>query len=168
MPLRLPSALLSIFAIVLLGGCAARIPQGFPETAVEQGLFGEPPGNPNALVEEGSRQYYYDPTSIIDLRVFEPVPVMIYQPWGIRGHTKAWCGYVIPFEANAKNRLGAYTGLKTSYVYVRHDEVHDIRDFAPTPGQHHSGNHEVSHVPIGGDFRHYYRRRGDRWVLPEG
>jgi hypothetical protein len=64
-----------------------------------------PPANYRALVVAEARQKFFDPYSIRDATISEPIPGM--------GNLSTVC-----VRANAKNRLGGYTGQNvTAFVF---------------------------------------------------
>ena len=67
----------------------------------------EPPTNYRPAVLAYARQSYIDPYSIRDASISEPLPVR----YGLTGSEIVW-GVCV--RANARNRMGGYTGLQES------------------------------------------------------
>jgi len=108
--------LIALAALAMLSSCA----QYNPEAA------GQPPADHKAAVANYIKTTFFDPYSLRDVAISAPVPgIMFYQS-----------GYVVCFQANAKNRMGGYTGVKRTAVLLRNDTVisylnGDARCFTP-------------------------------------
>ena len=87
----------------LLGGCVTP----------NQEQIGSFPTNYRALIRDHVKKAFYDPYSMRDVGIAAPQ----------QGHVMFQQGWVVCFRANAKNRLGAYTGLKYTGYLVRNNEV---------------------------------------------
>jgi len=95
--------LIVIAALAIMAGCAQYNPQS----------AGPPPADHKATVEAYIKSSFFDPYSIRDAAISDPLPgIMFYQS-----------GYIVCFQANAKNRMGGYTGLHRTAVLIRGDVV---------------------------------------------
>jgi hypothetical protein len=91
--------------LLLLASCVAK-----PTEA----NIGPYPNDYKELVKASVISEYYDPHSMRDVGISSPVTGYIYLQ----------TGYVVCFRANAKNRLGAYTGLQQhAYLIVKEQVV---------------------------------------------
>lgn len=89
----------------LLAACTGR---------VTEAEAGPRPVNYKATLRAYIRETFFDPYSLMDVAVSEPVP----------GTMLLKNGWVVCFQANAKNRYGAYVGLKrTSFLFQGEDLV---------------------------------------------
>lgn len=76
-----------------------------------------PPANYRALAKEYLRTTLFDPYSVRDAQVASP-------QWGDSAYLlDPGPGWIICVRMNAKNRLGAYTGLKEDALLVRNGKV---------------------------------------------
>jgi len=76
-----------------------------------------PPANYRALAKEYLRSTLFDPYSVRDPQVAPP-------QWGDSAYLlDPGPGWIICVRMNAKNRLGAYTGLKEDALLVRNGKV---------------------------------------------
>lgn len=86
-----------------LCGCAAGGGQPVAESAAEP-----LPANYRVMVAEHVRKSFFDPYSMRDVGISQPIPGAAFT-----GSVSTVC-----VQANAKNRMGAYTGLKaTSFTF---------------------------------------------------
>lgn len=74
---------------------------------------GPRPDNWRAVVTEYIRSTWYDPCSMRDAQLAAPVT----------GTFNFQSGWIVCFRANAKNRMGAYTGLKNYDFMLRDSRV---------------------------------------------
>ena len=108
--------LITIAALAMLSSCA----QYNPESA------GQPPTDHKAAVANYIKTTFFDPYSLRDVAISDPVPgIMFYQS-----------GYLVCFQANAKNRMGGYIGIHRTGLLLRNDAViayldEDSRCYAP-------------------------------------
>lgn len=97
-----------VMAGLLVGGCAAT---GSP---IDTKAIDSPkPSNHKRIALEFMRTSLFDPYSVRDARVSFP-------RWGGPVFTPGW---VVCVEANAKNRMGAYTGRQTTALVIKNDRV---------------------------------------------
>jgi len=90
--------LIALAALAMLSGCAA--------TWTQEGA-GPYPDNYKEVVAAHIKQTYFDPYSLRDVRISQPTPGVLAMA----------VGYNVCLQANGKNRMGGYTGLKrTSYL----------------------------------------------------
>jgi hypothetical protein len=73
-----------------------------------------------AFVEEYITQAFYDPSSIKGLKIKEPVYGKIFVGNYFPMPQKGW---VICFQASAKNLMGSYTGIKKFSIGVQNMEL---------------------------------------------
>lgn len=86
---------------VLLAGCASLDqPNEF---------IGPYPHDYKTTIREHVLRSFFDPYSIRDASISEPV----------RSHTGEPNGWLVCLEANAKNRMGGYTGLSRTAYYLQ-------------------------------------------------
>ena len=72
-------------------------------------FLGPYPYDYKSTIREHALRSFFDPYSIRDAAISEPV----------RSHTGEPNGWLVCLEANAKNRMGGYTGLSRTAYYVR-------------------------------------------------
>jgi hypothetical protein len=98
--------------LVSLTACAA------PRFANTRADVGPQPVDYEATIREHLRRTLYDPYSVQDLRIDEP---------GISSCTirpgYAFYGWLVPVQMNAKNRYGAYVGLRHSFYWFRGEQL---------------------------------------------
>jgi hypothetical protein len=98
--LKSENLMLIACATALLVGCAARI---------SESDAGPRPHDYKASLKAYVAQSFYDPYSLRSIGVTELVPGR----FGVLGS-----GWIVCLQANAKNRMGGYTGLqRTSYLF---------------------------------------------------
>ena len=95
---------LIIIACLLLSGCAA--------TWTQEGA-GPYPDNYKEVVANHIKQTYFDPYSLKDVQISEPTPGVLAMAQG----------YNVCLQANAKNRMGGYTGLKRNSYLINNQRV---------------------------------------------
>lgn len=83
---------------VLLTGCMVK---------PDQDQIGPYPYGYTETLKSYVKKHYFDPYSMRDVAHSTP----------IQGHLYFKQGWLVCIEANAKNRMGAYTGLKEPYCY---------------------------------------------------
>jgi hypothetical protein len=67
---------------------------------------------------------YFDPYSIQDLRISEPIlNILEKNQYGLFAGQKTW---IVSMSCNAKNRMGAYTGTKTTFFIFRGDDLLEV------------------------------------------
>lgn len=148
-----------IIAIALCASCTTKMPSGMLAAAQRDNSWGPPPENPRAIVDQATARWLVDPSSLSQLRVFEPRREQFYINRSLFEAPTAWIGWAIPFEANAKNRMGGYTGLKTWAVYWRDGKIYEMREWPPDPHKYH---HSIGGIRKG----NYHRWRDGKWVPP--
>lgn len=90
---------------LLLAGCATTTPQA-----------SEPaPANYREIVARHIRDSFVDPYSVRDASIAPPKSGQLSRSDAIVVEQ----GYIVCFRANAKNRVGGYTGMKTTAFLVR-------------------------------------------------
>lgn len=103
-------------------GCAAAL------VAVTTSGCATPPSSENAGPEplnyrEVARSYLrtslIDPYSVRDLQIAPPRVGQVY----VEGTFKHANGWAVCYRANAKNRMGAYAGLKEAVILIRDEKV---------------------------------------------
>jgi hypothetical protein len=94
----------AVFALVLLAGCQTS-GEGQSPTASAPPL----PTNYRQIVIENVKKTFIDPRSIRDAAISEPIPGN-----AIMGPVTTVC-----VRANAKNKMGAYTGVTTTAFIFR-------------------------------------------------
>lgn len=151
--------IIAILITAFCASCASRMPSGMLTAAQRDDAWGPPPENPEAIVEQASARWLIDPDSVTQLRVFEPKKEQVYVNRSLFEAPTAWFGWVIPFEANARNRMGGYTGLQTRAVYWRDGVIYDMRKWPPNP-------HEYQHSIGGVRKGNYHRWHDGKWVAP--
>lgn len=115
---------------VLFCGCKSVFP-GLAVPTHEQLLqadYGQYPENIEEIVKEYIRVSFFDPYSVRDLRIEKPKQNW-YRPAGYR--QQPIYGYETRVYCNAKNRMGAYIGLKKHFCFIRNGRViawHDSDD----------------------------------------
>jgi hypothetical protein len=109
----MPAAAMVLASLLPLAGCATN-----PEASAAA-----LPANWRQLVADRIRTTFFDPWSIRDAGIAEPVPGT-----SIYGHIMTVC-----VRANAKNRLGAYTGLEFTGFVFRDGQIaaQDQQNIAP-------------------------------------
>jgi hypothetical protein len=86
-------------------GCATTPPQASEP----------PPANYREIIARHVRESFLDPYSIRDASIAPPKPGQLSRSDAIAVEQ----GYIVCFRANAKNRVGGYTGMKTTAFLVR-------------------------------------------------
>lgn len=95
--------------MVMLNGCAT-------PTASESGPY---PTAYRAIAKNYVRQTFFDPYSIRDAEISQPKPGQMAIP----GIIKVETGWIVCVRANAKNRMGAYTGIRDTVMVIRDGQV---------------------------------------------
>lgn len=99
------NAMWAAFAAIVTSGCVSTDPAA-------GGAF---PTNWEEMVRSQIRATFYDPYSIRDARVSRPLV----------GSFNFRSGWVVCFEANAKNRMGAYTGRQRVGYMIQNNRIVD-------------------------------------------
>jgi hypothetical protein len=114
-----------LISAIILGVTGCQVPWMQPSAAALAAAdYGPFPENYESLLKEYIRTNFFDPYSVQDLKIQQPVKGWIKEPAIQGGHFHF--GYLLTFECNAKNRQGGYVGLKTSQVFIRDSKVQDI------------------------------------------
>jgi len=100
-----------ILVCALLGACVTPNPQA----------IGPYPTDSEQIVREHVRQAFFDPYSIRDARITPPHEGQIFFQQG----------WIVCLEANAKNRMGGYTGLKRTAFLINNNRVVNMLADAP-------------------------------------
>jgi hypothetical protein len=117
----LRTCLSAALAAATLSGCV---------TASSEAI-GPYPTNWEQALRDTIRKTFFDPYSIRDARATSPQT----------GHLFFQQGWVVCFEANAKNRMGGYTGLKRTAYLLNNGQVVNSMTDAPlcnSPGLHYT------------------------------
>ena len=107
---NLAAAGIAASVALLVAGC------GSPRITAAQA--GAPPQNYRAVLRSFIRTNYFDPYSLRDVAVSEPVP----------GRMMLRSGWIVCFQANAKNRMGGYAGLRQTAFLFQGDELVESPD----------------------------------------
>lgn len=94
--------------LLLVAGAAATLSLAACTGRISEADAGPRPVNYRATLRQYIVETFFDPYSMMDVAVSEPVPgtVMLHNGW------------IVCFQANAKNRFGAYSGLqRSSYLF---------------------------------------------------
>jgi|SRR5579872_6615464 len=105
------SAIVPLFVLTALTACA-------PATVVDESRSGPRPENHEAIVRSYIHENFFDPYSVRDLAISEPIHGAMYQRQG----------WLVCFRANGKNRMGAYTGLKMTALLIYDGKIIDTDD----------------------------------------
>lgn len=103
---------------LLTGSCAA-YPSAAQNEAADHGPY---PKNYEAIVHDWMKRTLFDPYSVRDLTIAKPV-----KGWRtgspLFGEKSVNYGWEVLVTLNAKNQLGAYTGLQTYDLIIRDGRV---------------------------------------------
>lgn len=100
------------FSAVFVGSCTVK-----PDAV----SIGPMPEGYTALIRDHVRKTFFDPRSIQDARLSLPE----------QGHLFFQQGWIICLEANAKNRMGGYVGLKSTAYLINRGEIIRVMSDAP-------------------------------------
>ena len=123
--MRIKMRIFAGFLVSLLGGCLTI--DVSPESA------GPPPDltKYRLVVRDYLRTSFIDPYSVRDAQIAKPKPGLVY----IEGTIRHEPGWVVCVRANAKNRMGAYIGIRDTMVLLRGDRA--VASFSsPDPGHY--------------------------------
>lgn len=95
---------------VMCAGCA---------TAPTVENAGAPPTNYKEVARDYLRTALFDPYSARDMQIAPPKTGQVY----IEGTFQHANGWAVCYRTNAKNRMGAYTGLKEAVLLIRDGKV---------------------------------------------
>lgn len=117
-------------ALIGLAGCASTGP-----TASEIGVK---PANWQEATRQAARSTYLDPYSVRDAEISAPVPAsMVFDGVTPIPHS----GWMVCVRANAKNRMGAYTGQRvTAFLFQGGRIVNVINEGDAAAVVHHCGS----------------------------
>lgn len=101
--------MLAIVASFSLAGCME------PQEITPPPEASEPPRNYEAAVAQFVRTTYFDPYSMRDVQISQP----FYQSFPMVGGATWW----VCVRANAKNRMGGYTGLRDRPIAFDGDRI---------------------------------------------
>lgn len=93
------------------------------EEAERLNLYGPKPENHEEIVKNYIRRTFFDPYSVRDLQISPVEKAYWYKPGGLIINEKIWWGWRCVVTCNAKNRYGAYTGLKSAHYYIKNGVV---------------------------------------------
>lgn len=99
----------SITICFILAACGG----GASQTAGTSQSAGPLPENYKVIVQEEIRKSYFDPYSLRDVSISTPVAGNLPYQSG------AGAGWIVCVEANGKNKMGGYTGLKRTAFLIR-------------------------------------------------
>ena len=102
-----------LLVAVNLAGCSSTIEQ--PKDLVYQPI----PSDYAQRITTNLHETLFDPYSMQDLEIGEPVK--FWSRDGLIYGLKMHYGWRVPVRLNAKNRLGAYTGIQTVYYFFADD-----------------------------------------------
>ena len=92
----------------------------------EKRLFDNPPEKYEELINAHLKKALFDPYSVQDLTIGKPVKITLKKPlFGLKPGQIIWACDV---TYNAKNRYGAYTGIKKHIYFFRGNQIIDISD----------------------------------------
>lgn len=111
---------LTAACLLALAGCLEVQP--VPSSAVTVA----PPSNPRGAALAYARQTFFDPYTVRDASISRPFVI----PYGFSGTEQVW---VVCIRANAKNRMGGYTGLQNTLIAFDGNSV-DARRSGDDPG----------------------------------
>jgi hypothetical protein len=98
-----------VMMILALPGCAMKVEE--PQTP--------PPTNYRQIVAEHIRKSFFDPYSIRDASIAAPRP-----GWAFASRMGGYkTGWAVCARANAKNRMGAYAGIKETIYVIQEGQV---------------------------------------------
>ena len=103
-------AIAMLASATLLSACASA---PTPENA------GAIPTNYRELARQHLRSNLLDPYSARDVQIAPPKIGQVY----VEGTLTHATGWVVCYRANAKNRMGAYTGVKDAVLLIRENRV---------------------------------------------
>jgi hypothetical protein len=113
---------LKMMAIAVIGiavsvvGCTANQKVAVPG---ESGI-GQRPLEYRAIVRDYLRKTLFDPYTVRDAQISRPKPGDLYLEGTLGIHEPGW---LVCFRSNAKNRMGAYTGLSDMALIIRDGRV---------------------------------------------
>ena len=76
-------------------------------------MIGPYPKNYRLIIKDYVEKSFYDPYSLKSVSISEPAS----------GHIMMQQGWVVCLQANAKNRMGGYTGIKFTAFLINNDSV---------------------------------------------
>jgi len=118
---RLVVALMFIFISLSLNGCIHRGPTS---EQLSQADYGSYPNDYREIIGDYIKDTFYDPYSVQDVSISSPQRGW-YQETAF---SDSVFGYKMTLSVNAKNRMGAYTGRKTYYVFIRNGTIMKVED----------------------------------------
>jgi hypothetical protein len=80
---------------------------------------GAPPANYREIARDYLRSNLLDPHSARDVQIAQPRIGQVY----VEGTFRHENGWAVCYRANAKNRMGGYTGLKEAVMLIRDNRV---------------------------------------------
>jgi len=107
----------TLIAMIALSGCQSLSPDPSP-AQMAAGDFGKKPANIEQLLRRSFERNLYDPASVTQFVVSEPVKCG--KKKGLGTPVFGWCSF---YEYNAKNRLGGYVGLQGHTVMVLNERI---------------------------------------------
>jgi hypothetical protein len=107
---RIVSGAIILAGVQAVTGCAS---------APTEANAGPPPARYQEIVREHLRTSLFDPYSARDFQIAAPKPGQIH----LLGTLTYESGWVVCYRGNAKNKMGAYTGIKEAVVLIREGRV---------------------------------------------
>jgi hypothetical protein len=108
-------------ALLALAGCSAS-GSGFVTGSIE--AAGPQPETYRQIVLDNLKQTLFDPYSVRDAQISRPRPGSAHLKGGF-SHAEGWAVCV---RANAKNRMGGYTGVRDTLLILRNGSVVAVQD----------------------------------------
>ena len=122
-----------LVAALLLSGC---LQTTNTETPVSAGVTAAPPDNWREIARQGAKKALFDPYTARDVEIAAPIPASSVFDGGTLIPHRGW---MVCMRANAKNRFGAYTGLKPYGLLIEDNEVGVVVDQPITAAHHCDG-----------------------------
>lgn len=108
-----------------LVGCAQMIAPSREE--INNADYGFYPTDYKEMVQRYIDDNFYDPYSVKDLEINQPVKYFVQEPPLLGG--RRYFGYLVSFCCNAKNQMGGYAGKTWKHLLARDGEfIKDITD----------------------------------------
>ena len=110
-------AVLAAASLLMFSGCASRFPT---PAEMQAAYYGPKPVASEKLIREHLKRELFDPYSAVLESISAPVEACHSGP-PVQGCPRCY-GWEVVVEVNAKNRMGAYTGIQR-YTYLIRDGV---------------------------------------------
>ena len=109
-------AMVGVFALALLGCDAANQ----KIMTADEASLGPYPTAYREMAREYLRKTMFDPYSVRDAQITKPKMGKLFIEGTLGVHESGW---LVCFRSNAKNRMGAYTGISDTALVIRGDRV---------------------------------------------